>query len=119
MVRRDIVETLRVDEDLGVSTSDDSLKESMTGREGSDKKQKPLPKSLSGPSPNDIADLSRRTGDISLYKFYFASIGPSLTIALVVTLFLNTLAASFPREFSNQTLYIALNTYLLVKQKSG
>lgn len=34
-----------------------------------------IPKILEGPSANDAADLARRTGDISIYKYYIKSIG--------------------------------------------
>jgi len=57
----------------------------------------PLPKALRGPSANDIEDLTRRTGDISVYKYYFASIGWKLTSGLVLTVAINTLASSFPQ----------------------
>jgi ATP-binding cassette subfamily C (CFTR/MRP) protein 1 len=61
-------------------------------------KRKPFPKALQGPSANDIADLARRTGDISLYKYYFASIGWKISLALLLTVCLNTLGSSFPRK---------------------
>lgn len=64
-------------------------------------KRKPLPKVLQGPSANDIADLTRRTGDISLYRYYFASIGWKISLALLLTVCLNTLGSSFPRKLSS------------------
>lgn len=60
--------------------------------------QKPLPKALAGPTAKDVDDLTRRTGDISLYKYYFASIGWKLSLLLLLTLILNTLSAYFPRK---------------------
>lgn len=60
-------------------------------------KKKVLPKGLSGPSANDVADLTRRTGDISVYRYYFASIGWKISIGLLLTVACNTLSTSFPR----------------------
>lgn len=62
-------------------------------------KKKPLPKGLSGPSANDIEDLTRRTGDVSVYKYYFSSIGWKISVGLFLTVALNTLSSSFPRKF--------------------
>jgi ATP-binding cassette, subfamily C (CFTR/MRP), member 1 len=61
-------------------------------------KKKPLPKGLSGPSAIDVADLTRRTGDISVYKYYAASIGWKILLGLLLSVALNTLSAAFPRE---------------------
>lgn len=72
-------------------------------------KKKPLPKGLSGPSASDIEDLTRRTGDISVYKYYFASIGWKLSVGLLLTVALNTLSASFPRKLSSSRSRIFLN----------
>lgn len=62
------------------------------------KKKTQLPKSLSGPSANDVMDLHRRIGDASIYKYYFASIGWKIMLGLIATVILNTLSASFPRK---------------------
>ena len=59
---------------------------------------KVLSKALSGPTPNDIADLTRRTGDVRLYKYYASSFGWVLFSALIGTVCLNTFATIFPRK---------------------
>jgi ATP-binding cassette subfamily C (CFTR/MRP) protein 1 len=60
--------------------------------------KKPLPKGLLGPSANDIADLTRRTGDLSVYKYYLASIGWFWSLASAATAIFYTLGTNLPSK---------------------
>ena len=70
--------------------------------------KKPLPKALNkalrGPTANDIADLSRRTGDLALYKFYAASFGWKISSAMLASVAAVTIAMYFPRKVTVQAL---------------
>ena len=54
------------------------------------------PKSFLGPSANDISDLTRRTGDLSVYKYYLASIGWFWCLASGASAFMYTIGVTFP-----------------------
>lgn len=77
---------------------------------------KPIAKILKGPSENDIADLQRQTGDLSLYGYYAATIGWKLSLSLVVAVILTSLAQFFPRGYN---LSISLCCLLTLDQRSG
>jgi ATP-binding cassette subfamily C (CFTR/MRP) protein 1 len=40
-----------------------------------------IPKAFQGPSANDVADLARQIGDVSVYKYYLKSIGWKIGMA--------------------------------------
>ncbi|PWY76119.1 P-loop containing nucleoside triphosphate hydrolase protein [Aspergillus sclerotioniger CBS 115572] len=58
--------------------------------------KKPLPKSVIGPTANDFADLSQRTGDLSVYKFYVNSFGWKLSLAMLATVIMVAITTYFP-----------------------
>ena len=90
---------------LGVE--DSTLRRLTTGTESKETK-KPLPKALNkalkGPTANDIADLSRRTGDLALYKFYAASFGWKISLAMLASVAAATITTFFPRKLLYKTL---------------
>ncbi|MCJ1309562.1 hypothetical protein MMC25_003222 [Agyrium rufum] len=71
---------------------------------GGEKKKGPSPiiaRLTKGPSPNDVADLSRKTGDISVYKYYFGSIGWKLGISVSLQILASQWFKSFPQLWLN------------------
>ena len=66
------------------------------------KRPNPLPAALKGPTANDVEDLSRKTGDISLYKYYAATIGWKISFSLLTTVTIRGLTQYFPREWLAQ-----------------
>jgi ATP-binding cassette, subfamily C (CFTR/MRP), member 1 len=56
-------------------------------------------KIFQGPTANDVADRTRRIGDVSVYKYYMAAIGWKLGLWSVVLLALHTVTLKFPRMF--------------------
>lgn len=65
------------------------------GQSEQDKKPKALPK---GPSDDDRQALAARTGDKSIYRFYFRSIGVKWFMAFVATTIVGTFCSHFSRE---------------------
>lgn len=59
-----------------------------------------LPKVLRGPSDNDVADLTRRIGDLAVYKYYLKSIGWKIALLEVASCSVFMLAQVFPRKCS-------------------
>lgn len=57
------------------------------------------PKILQGPSANDAADLARKTGDYSVYKYYIKSIGWKIGLANVIGVLIDTLGKGSPCEY--------------------
>jgi ATP-binding cassette subfamily C (CFTR/MRP) protein 1 len=57
-----------------------------------------MPKAFQGPSANDVSDLTRRTGDTAVYKYYFGSIGWKLCLASGVSTFLYMVGSNFPSK---------------------
>lgn len=58
-----------------------------------------IPKILQGPSANDAADLARKTGDISVYKYYIKSIGWKIGLANLAGVLIDTLGKGSPGKF--------------------
>lgn len=58
-----------------------------------------IPKVLQGPSANDAADLARKTGDISVYKYYVKSIGWKIGLANAMGVLIDTLGKGSPCEY--------------------
>jgi ATP-binding cassette subfamily C (CFTR/MRP) protein 1 len=56
-----------------------------------------VPKIFPGPTANDVADRTRRIGDVSVYKYYMATIGWKIGLWSVVLLALYTVTLKFPR----------------------
>lgn len=56
-----------------------------------------LPKALRGPSDNDVADLTRRIGDLSVYKYYLKSMGWRIALSEAASCSVYMLAQVFPR----------------------
>ena len=54
-------------------------------------------KSVQGPSAEKYADLTRRTGDTSVYKYYFASIGWRLALIVIGGTVVSTVLFKFTR----------------------
>jgi ATP-binding cassette subfamily C (CFTR/MRP) protein 1 len=59
-----------------------------------------VPKDFQGPSANDVSDLTRRTGDTAVYKYYLSSIGWKLCLASAVSGFLYMIGSNFPSVYS-------------------
>jgi len=70
------------------------------GTDSNSKQATTIPKALRGPSDNDVADLTRRIGDLSVYKYYLRSIGPRIALIGVVSSFVWMLCQAFPRKYS-------------------
>ena len=56
------------------------------------------PKALRGPTASDAADLNRRIGDISVYKYYLNAIGWKSATISIITSVVNMFGARFPRK---------------------
>jgi ATP-binding cassette, subfamily C (CFTR/MRP), member 1 len=52
---------------------------------------------VKGASQEDVEDLARRTGDMSVYLYYYQSIGPARTLGAMLILVAFTFASNFPR----------------------
>ena len=65
--------------------------------EPSAEKVKSAPKALKGASANDIADLQRQTGDISLYLYYGKTIGSKMSSGVLASVAFCAVAQYFPR----------------------
>lgn len=59
------------------------------------------PKALRGPTDNDVADLTRRIGDLSVYKYYLKSIGWKIALSEVASCSVYMVAQVFPRKYSH------------------
>jgi ATP-binding cassette subfamily C (CFTR/MRP) protein 1 len=59
-----------------------------------------IPKAPNGATVNDVADLTRRIGDFSVYKYYLKSIGWKIALVTITSCFVYMLAQSFPRRCS-------------------
>jgi hypothetical protein len=55
-------------------------------------------KTFQGPTANDVADRTRRIGDVSVYKYYLAAIGWKLGFWTVILLVLYTVTLKFARK---------------------
>ena len=70
--------------------------------EGAPKEKKPsaaVKRALKGPTANDFQDLTRRTGDISVYKYYLASIGWNNAVATVAMACIYSVTTRFNRKW--------------------
>lgn len=70
--------------------------ESDSGTKAKAKAVAPLPKALLGSGDKDIADLSRRIGDLSVYKYYLKSMVWGIALSDVASCSLYMLAQVFP-----------------------
>ncbi|PYI31455.1 putative multidrug resistance protein [Aspergillus indologenus CBS 114.80] len=61
------------------------------------KLSRPLPKALRGPTATDVSDLSRRTGDLAVYKFYARSFGWKLSLMMLVMVALVAVTTYLPQ----------------------
>jgi ATP-binding cassette subfamily C (CFTR/MRP) protein 1 len=52
-----------------------------------------------GPTQDDLLDLTRRTGDIAVYKYYAKSIGWDYSIMFMAANIAFAFTYSFPREY--------------------
>lgn len=59
----------------------------------------PTARNLQGPTANDAADLNRRIGDTSVYKYYLRAIGWKIALVNVSGAVVWMLGANFPRGF--------------------
>ena len=64
-------------------------------------------------------DLSRRTGDWTVYRFYFQNIGWPLLSIFLACCVLFILGLSFPRKLQQSCLNICFHALLISTQKSG
>ncbi len=93
--REGFVNRLMLHPELLESEAKSEFKEEKTSPKG----PAAVPKDLRGPSPNDVADLTRQTGDVSVYKYYLKSIGWKIGLANVASSFIYTLGTKFTREY--------------------
>ncbi|KAE8352698.1 P-loop containing nucleoside triphosphate hydrolase protein [Aspergillus coremiiformis] len=78
----------------GVAEKTRSTSESMDG----DSVKPSLTKGVTGRlTADDIADVSRRTGDIAVYRYYLRAIGWRLTIIACAIILAHTFSANFPQ----------------------
>jgi ATP-binding cassette, subfamily C (CFTR/MRP), member 1 len=68
-----------------------------------------------GATANDVTDLTRRIGDLSVYKYYLKSIGWKFVLANTAACVVSTIAQLFPRK----CFPIQLNKNILIFQLSG
>jgi ATP-binding cassette subfamily C (CFTR/MRP) protein 1 len=50
---------------------------------------------------NDTADLTRRIGDLSVYKYYLKAIGWKIALTIASACIVSSLATTFPRKYLN------------------
>jgi ATP-binding cassette subfamily C (CFTR/MRP) protein 1 len=62
------------------------------------KRSTAIPKIVGGATANDVEDLTRRTGDFSVYKYYLKSIDWKIAVTNAACCFVAMLAQSFPRK---------------------
>jgi hypothetical protein len=74
--------------------------------EVSTKKASQTPRIVPGPTPNDIAERTRRVGDFSVYKYYFAAIGWKLGSSIVLMAVIFMITGNFPCEFESSKNWI-------------
>jgi ATP-binding cassette subfamily C (CFTR/MRP) protein 1 len=55
-------------------------------------------KPIRGAAVNDTADLTRRIGDLSVYKYYLKSIGWKIALTIASACIISSLAQTFPRK---------------------
>jgi ATP-binding cassette subfamily C (CFTR/MRP) protein 1 len=51
-----------------------------------------------GVKPDDEMDLTRRTGDMAVYKYYYKSIGPWISFLFVIITLVYCFVSNFPRK---------------------
>jgi len=59
-----------------------------------------IPKALRGASKNDVEDLTRRVGDIAVYKYYLKAIGWRIALSAATCCLVVALAETFARRYS-------------------
>jgi ATP-binding cassette, subfamily C (CFTR/MRP), member 1 len=64
-------------------------------------------KAFQGPSANDMADLARQTGDISVYKYYLKSIGWKIAMVNAMGSTVYILGKTFPCKDSKSFVLIS------------
>ncbi len=57
-----------------------------------------LPNALRGATVNDVEDLTRRVGDLSVYKYYINSIGWKIVSANIACSLIACVSQAFPRR---------------------
>lgn len=65
-------------------------------------------KALQGPTLSDATDLTRRLGDISVYKYYLRAIGWKIVVLDASWGVLFALGSNFPRELTYHILFLKL-----------
>ena len=79
--------------------NDDFIKSGQSlDSESSAEKVKPVPKALKGASTNDVADLQRQTGDISLYLYYGKTVGSKMSSIVLASVAFCAVNQFFPRR---------------------
>lgn len=77
--------------------------------EARDQRIKPRPK-ISGPAQTEAFDLTRKTGDMAVYSYYFKSIGWPSALSLLLFAAVTTFMMYFPRQYSTFLYYPDTNT---------
>jgi hypothetical protein len=55
---------------------------------------------IKGVTPADISDLTRKTGDVAVYKYYFKSIGLASAVLFFCSAAILVFATYFPRKYN-------------------
>ncbi|PYH48029.1 putative multidrug resistance protein [Aspergillus saccharolyticus JOP 1030-1] len=81
-----------------VASADVGLQEEVLDAASTQNKaSKPLPKAARGPTATDVSDLSRRTGDLAVYKYYADSFGWMLSMMILVMVALVAVTTYLPQ----------------------
>lgn len=76
----------------------------------SDKSNVAQPATLKGPTLEEQQDLTRRTGDITIYKYYGDSVGWGILIGIATSCAFNSFGLLFPRKQTHEhDLYASLS----------
>lgn len=86
------------------------LKQGPSRREKSASNPSTTSRILQGPTANDVAEKSRRIGDLAVYKYYLAAIGWKLCWVVVAVAIVYMVSQRFPRM---QHIFLALIPNLL------
>ncbi len=62
-----------------------------------------IPKAPHGATPNDVEDLTRRVGDLSVYKYYARSIGWKIASVNITCSLIASICQTFPCKYFSAT----------------
>ncbi|OJJ96983.1 hypothetical protein ASPACDRAFT_1882742 [Aspergillus aculeatus ATCC 16872] len=79
------------------ASADIGLRDRFDEAASKSKQSKSLPKALRGPTATDISNLSRRTGDLAVYKYYTRSFGWKLSSMMLLMVALVAVTTYLPQ----------------------